>query len=108
MAKVLGNFEEFVLYAVLQLADNAYGVTIRREIARRTGQFVTFGALYTTLERLEGKGYLSSWMGDPTPERGGRAKKFFRVQAEGLNALRHAHEAHARMAAGLEPIMEAL
>lgn len=104
----LGEFEQFVLFAVLQLRNDAYGVMIKREIQQRASRTVSLGALYTTLERLESKGYVSSWIGDSTPERGGRAKKYFRVEAEGLAALKRAHEAHTTMAKGLKPIMEVL
>ena len=68
----LGRFEELVLLALVRLRENAYGVPIRREIADRTGRDVSFGAVYTTLERLERKGYVTSRMGEPTRERGGR------------------------------------
>jgi PadR family transcriptional regulator, regulatory protein PadR len=84
----LGRFEEIVLLALGRLRENdAYGVPIRREIAERTGRDVSFGAVYTTLERLERKGYVSSRVGDPTPERGGRAKRYFRIEAPGVRAL---------------------
>jgi PadR family transcriptional regulator PadR len=93
----LGQFEELVLLALLRLQENAYGVPIRREIAVRTGRDVSVGALYTTLDRLERKGYVSSHMGDPTPERGGRAKRYFRIEAPGERALNHSRETVARM-----------
>ena len=75
----LGEFEQAVLLAVAHL-DDAYGVTIRREIARRTERDVAIGALYTALERLERKGYLTSVMSDPTPERGGRSKRHYTLR----------------------------
>jgi DNA-binding PadR family transcriptional regulator len=77
----LGRFEEVVLLALLRFPENAYGVPIRREIAERPGRDVSFGAVYTTFERLERKGYVSSRVGEPTQERGGRAKRYFRVEA---------------------------
>jgi DNA-binding PadR family transcriptional regulator len=84
----LGRFEELVLLALVRLREDAsYGVPIRREIAERTGRDVSFGAVYTTLERLARKGYVSSRLGDPTPERGGRAKRYFRIEAPGITAL---------------------
>ena len=86
----LGRFEELVLLALVRLRENAYGVPIRREIAERTGRDVSFGAVYTTLERLERKGYVSSRVGEPTRERGGRAKRYFRVTAKGLREVRDA------------------
>jgi DNA-binding PadR family transcriptional regulator len=93
----LGRSEELVLLALVRLRENAYGVTIRREIAERTGRDVSFGAVYTTLERLERKGYVSSRVGDPTPERGGRAKRYFRIEAPGRRALNSSRETIARM-----------
>jgi DNA-binding PadR family transcriptional regulator len=93
----LGRFEELVLLALVRLRENAYGVTIRREIAERTGRDVSFGAVYTTLERLERKGYAASRLGEPTPERGGRAKKYFRIEAPGISALEHSREIIAKM-----------
>ena len=83
----LGEFEQIVLLAVLRLGDNAYGVPIRREIEKRAGRRVTIGALYGTLARLERKGYVTSWSGDPSPERGGRAKRCYRLEALGERAL---------------------
>jgi PadR family transcriptional regulator PadR len=93
----LGQFEELVLLALLRLGENAYGVPIRREIAERTGRDVSFGAVYTTLERLERKGYVKSWVGEPTPERGGRAKRYFRIEAPGKSALNHSLDTLSRM-----------
>jgi len=94
----LGRFEELVLMALVRLrANDPYGVTIRRELIQRTGRDVSFGAVYTTLERLERKGYVSSRLGDPTPERGGRAKRYFRIEAPGINALNSCRETIARM-----------
>jgi DNA-binding PadR family transcriptional regulator len=93
----LGRFEELLLLALVRLGETAYGVTIRREIAERTGRDVSFGAVYTTLERLARKGYVSSRMGDPTPERGGRAKKYFRIEAPGIRALERSRETVMRM-----------
>jgi DNA-binding PadR family transcriptional regulator len=93
----LGRFEEIVLLALVRLRENAYGVPIRREIAERTGRDVSFGAVYTTLDRLQRKGYVSSRMGDPTPERGGRAKRYFRIEAPGVRALNGARETVASM-----------
>jgi PadR family transcriptional regulator PadR len=84
----LGEFEQVVLLAILRLGDGAYGVTIRREIAECTEREPAPGALYTTLDRLEEKGLVASTYGDPTPERGGRAKRFFRVTARGLRQAR--------------------
>jgi len=97
----LGGLEELVLLALIRLKDNAYGVTIRRELIERTGRDVSIGAVYTTLERLEGKGYVSSRVGDATPQRGGRAKRFFGLEARGADALAASQELVARMREGL-------
>lgn len=84
----LGNFELMVLLAVIRLGDDAYGVPISREIKERGGRTVTFGSLYATLERLEQKGLIACELGRPTPERGGRAKKYFRATGTGLREVR--------------------
>jgi PadR family transcriptional regulator PadR len=84
----LGSFELIVMLAVIRLGDESYGVPISREIRERGGRSVTFGSLYATLERLEQKGLVSSTLGEPTPERGGRAKKYFRVTTKGLREVR--------------------
>ena len=83
----LGEFEQIVLLAVFRVADEAYGIPIRLEIEKRTGRKVSIGALYATLDRLEAKGYLHSRFADPTPQRGGRAKRYFRLLPAGLDAL---------------------
>jgi DNA-binding PadR family transcriptional regulator len=98
----LGELEHIVLLAVLRVAPNAYGVPIRLEIEKRTGRALTVGALYRTLDRLEHKGYVVSWFGDPTPERGGRSKRHFKVLPAGLRALRASRTALAAMWDGLE------
>jgi PadR family transcriptional regulator, regulatory protein PadR len=97
----LGEFEHIVLLAVLRLGDQAYGVTVRREIEARTGREVSIGAIYATLDRLEAKSYVQSRVGDPTPERGGRSKRFFRVTAQGLSAIKHTHRALRSLTEGL-------
>ena len=99
----LGEFEHLVLVAIHQLRGKAYGMTIRREIADRTGRDVSIGAVYTTLDRLERKGFVRSWRGDPTPERGGRAKRYFKIDAPGVRALNQSVETRTRMWAGLVP-----
>ena len=101
----LGEFEQIVLLAILRLADEAYGVPIRLEIEHRTGRALTVGALYRTLDRLQDKGYVSSAFSDPTPERGGRSKRYFTVRPAGLQALRASREALTAMWEGLEPLV---
>jgi DNA-binding PadR family transcriptional regulator len=81
------------LLAVLRLGEDAYGVVIAREIEARAGRTVVLGALYAALERLERNGLLASTLGAPTPERGGRAKRFFRVTARGLRAVKDTQRA---------------
>jgi DNA-binding PadR family transcriptional regulator len=97
----LGEFEHIVVLALLRLSDQAYGVTVRQEIEVRTGREVSIGAVYATLARLETKGFVDSYLGDPTPERGGRSKRFFRVSEKGLAAVNRTHRALQRMADGL-------
>lgn len=99
----LGEFEHCVLLAVVHLGDDAYGVTIRQEIGERTGRDIAIGALYTSLDRLERKGYLRSTMSDPTAQRGGRAKRCFQVTTAGAQALRRSRERLLRMWEGLGP-----
>lgn len=100
----LGEFEHIVLLAVLRMGDQAYGVTVRREIEERTKREVSIGAIYATLDRLEAKGYVQSRSGDPTPERGGRSKRFFRVTAQGVSAINRTHRALQRLTEGLDLI----
>ena len=97
----LGEFEQIVLLAVVRLGDDAYGVPIRREIEKRGGRNVTIGALYSTLDRLEVKGCLTSWFADPTGERGGRSRRYFRVQPQGLEALARSKQVLDRMWKGV-------
>lgn len=101
MAPNLGEFEQIVLLTILRLKDDAYGVSIRAEISSRTGRDVAPGALYTTLERLESKGLLKSRTGDPTPERGGRAKRYYTVSGAGVKAIARAEHAFRRLLDGL-------
>lgn len=83
---MLGEFEYLLLTAAVRLGEDAYGAAIRREIEEATGRRCSIGALYTTLDRLETKGYVKTWMGDPTPQRGGRAKRMVSVTAKGVRA----------------------
>ena len=98
----LGEFEHIVVLALLRLADQAYGVTVRQEIEFRTHREVSIGAVYATLDRLETKGYVKSHRGDPTPERGGRSKRFFRVTAKGMAAMHRTQLALHSMTEGLD------
>lgn len=98
----LGEFEQIVLLAILRLGENAYGVTIRAEIASHTKRAPTSGALYTTLDRMEQKGLVQSWIGDPTPQRGGRAKRYFSVTRKGRVAVASAQRAYRSLLQGLD------
>jgi|SRR5450759_362228 PadR family transcriptional regulator PadR len=88
--EALGNFELMVLLAILRLREDAYGVPIARELATSCGRDVLLGSVYAALDRLTAKGLVSSRVGDPTPERGGRGKKYFKVTAKGLREIREA------------------
>ncbi len=107
-APVLGDFEQLVLLGVLRLEreDASYGAAIRQEIHARSGRDVSINAVYTSLDRLESKGLLKSWVGDPTPQRGGRRRKFYALRPAGLAALRQAYRAFTAMAASLESQLE--
>ena len=98
----LGEFEQMILLAILRLGEDAYGVSIRRELSERAGRDVAPGALFTTLDRLETKGLIASRMGDPTPQRGGRAKRYVTVTAAGRKALMRAVRAYERLLDGLD------
>ncbi|MGB2666104.1 MAG: PadR family transcriptional regulator [Candidatus Acidiferrum sp.] len=100
----LGEFEHIVLLALLRLGDKAYGVTVRHEIESRIDRDVSIGAIYATLDRLQSKGYVTSFLGDPTPERGGRSKRFFRVSPKGFAAVDRTHRALHTMTAGVRSL----
>jgi PadR family transcriptional regulator len=99
----LGEFEQMVLLAIAHLRGEAYGIPIVDEIERRTGRSVARAAVYITLRRLEEKGLISSWLGDPTPERGGKGRRYVKLEPEGAKALREARRVADRMWQGLEP-----
>jgi DNA-binding PadR family transcriptional regulator len=100
--ELLGSLEHIILLALVRLDGNAHGMIVRREIEQRTGRNISIGAVYATLERLEAKGYVSSFTGEPTPERGGRAKRLFRVEAAGKRALQISVQTIRRLTAGLK------
>lgn len=99
--EALGEFEYLVVLAVLRLEADAYGMRVRQEIAARTGRDVTIGAVYATLERLLDKGLLTASMSDPTPERGGRAKRSFSLTGAGREAANRAFQDMSAMLEGL-------
>lgn len=98
---MLGEFEYLILTAAARLGEDAYGAAIRQEIEAVTGRRCSIGALYTTLDRLEKKGLLKTGMGDPTPERGGRAKRMVRVNAKGVQAATAFYNAIKQMSRGV-------
>jgi PadR family transcriptional regulator, regulatory protein PadR len=98
----LGELEQLLLIAILQCGDEAYTVSIRRLLVERGGRQITRGALFTSLDRLENKGFVRSWMGEPLAVRGGRARRYFAVSRSGLRALRTARAAMAAMSDGLD------
>ena len=98
----LGRFEHLLLLVVVRLGDDAYGMTIRRELARHTGREVSVGAIYTALARLEEKGLVQSKLGEPTPERGGKAKRYYRVLPAGKKAIARARAIVLGLARGIE------
>jgi DNA-binding PadR family transcriptional regulator len=94
----LGQFEQLVLTAILTLRDDAYGVTIHSKVQELAGpKTIALGAVYVTLDRLEDKGLVASWLSDPTPERGGRAKRYYRIEALGERALQESAVTAKRM-----------
>jgi PadR family transcriptional regulator PadR len=101
-ASALGDFEQLVLLGVMRLGDDAYGAAIRQEIHTRSGRDVSINAVYTTLDRLERKGLVKSWIGAPTPHRGGRRRRFYALCPSGVAALRQAYRAFTAMAGGLK------
>ena len=98
----LGSLEHIVLLAVMRAGSDAYGMTVRREIEGATGRDISIGAVYATLTRLESKGLIRSYTGAPTAERGGRAKRHFRITADGVAAVRKMHALIKKMSAGIE------
>jgi PadR family transcriptional regulator PadR len=97
---MLGEFEYLLLTASARLGEDAYGAAIRREIEEATGRSCSIGALYTTLDRLQAKGFVRTWMGDPTPERGGRPKRMVRVTVSGIRAATAFYNAVTRVSHG--------
>jgi PadR family transcriptional regulator PadR len=98
---LLSSFELMVLLALIRVGDDAYGVPISREIETQSKRPVSMGSIYAALARLENKGFVRSEMGDPTAERGGRAKKYFKVTASGLREVREVKGTLARLWNGL-------
>lgn len=103
MPDPLSELEQLVLLAVLRIDDDAYGGSVAELLEERAGRTVTLGTLYNTLGRLEEHGLVESEMGSPTPVRGGKAKRLYRVTEEGREALQHTRAVFERMWEGLAP-----
>jgi DNA-binding PadR family transcriptional regulator len=102
----LRDFEQLLLISLAHLGEDAHGGSIRRLIETRTGRLVSPGAIYTACDRLERRGYLTSSLGEPTPERGGKRKRYYRLRPPGLTALRAQQAAQAGMLRGLKTKLE--
>lgn len=100
--KTLGALEQAVMMVILALGDGAYGVAIRDELSKRTRRDHSFGAVYTTLDRLAAKDFVISWLGDPSPERGGRAKRYFRLTEAGQRMIEETVRAHQDLGSVLD------
>jgi DNA-binding PadR family transcriptional regulator len=103
----LGDFEQLILLALVRLDDDAYGLTIRGEIERRTGRAVSPGALYTALDRMEKRGFVTSRLGDSTPQRGGKRKRLYTLQPAGERALADVYDTLRLMASGMSAKLRA-
>jgi PadR family transcriptional regulator len=100
MEKHLGELEQLILLAVVRLEPESYGMRIKQELEDRAKRKTSVGALYTALDRLEQKGFVTSEVGEATPERGGRAKRYFAVSPSGKDALKRALREISSMASG--------
>ena len=98
---MLGEFEYLLISAAAALGESAYGAAIREELETTTGRKCSIGALYTTIDRLESKGLVKTWMGEATAERGGRAKRMVRVTAKGVHAAKQFYDAVTRVSQGV-------
>jgi PadR family transcriptional regulator PadR len=108
MPHTLGDFEQLILMAMLRLGDDAYGVSLRDEIESRTGRAVAAGALYTALDRLEKRGFVTSRLGEPTPARGGKRKRLYTILPAGERALARVYESLRLMAGGVGARLRAI
>lgn len=108
MGRHIGEFEQLLMWSLLRLADGdeTYGARIRKEIEDRTGRTVSPGAVYTALDRLEQRGLVTSWLGEPTAQRGGKRKRHYRLLPPGIAELRSMSDALAQMTRGLKPKLE--
>jgi DNA-binding PadR family transcriptional regulator len=108
MPKSLGEFEILILFAIVRLENEAYGATIHREIEDRTGRSIAIGAVYTGLARLQKSGHVLATVGEPTPQRGGRRKKYYRMTEAGAFSLSRSIRAYRQMTAGIEEDLDVL
>jgi PadR family transcriptional regulator PadR len=106
MARTLGELEQLILFSIVRLGAEAYGLNVWRELEERAGKTVGSGAVYTALDRLEKRGLISSSMGEPTAERGGRRKRHYQLKREGAELLHRVHRSLMRMADGVEEAVE--
>jgi len=104
----LGELEQVLLFALVRRAGEAHSVAIAEEIESRTGRRISAGALYTAFERLEQKGYVESWLGESTPERGGRRRRCYRLLPAGASELRTAYASLQRLASGMRSRLDAM
>jgi DNA-binding PadR family transcriptional regulator len=107
-APIVGEFEHYILLALVRLGNGAYGAAIRREIRDRTGRDASIGTVYMTLGRLEKKKMIVSYIGNPSPQRGGRRRRHYLIERAGQQALGRAHRAFTKMAEGMESELAAL
>jgi PadR family transcriptional regulator PadR len=108
MAPTLGDFEQLILLALVRLGPEAYGLTIRQEIERRTSRTVSAGALYTALDRMEKRGLVTSRLGEPTPQRGGKRKRLYTLEPAGERALARVYASLRAMATGMSARLRAV
>ena len=108
MGRALGEFEQLILFALVELGDEAYGAAIGRAIEARTGREVAAGAVYTALERLTARGFVTSEVGEPTPQRGGRRRRYYRIEPQGALELSRSVDVIRAMSEGLMPQVEAI
>ena len=104
----IGEFEQLILFALVRLGADAYGVSIRAEIEKRTGRPISAGALYTALDRMEKRGLVASRLGEPTPQRGGKRKRLYTLQPAGERALARVYESMRLMANGVATRLRAV
>ena len=106
MEASLGEFEQLILLALIRRKDEGYGVAVQEEIQKRTRRRIAFGTVYAALARLEAKGLAASRLGDPTPERGGRRKRYFTILPAGRRAVERTVQAMRRMTDGIDAAWE--